>query len=275
MYQELTGNSTAATTTAQAKKQADVAEFISHTDEPTLLLDLRALNGNPQSIKFDEFWDEIHKLFNEYQTADQERRHGDIAYLPFAISTRELIDRVQRRKPGILVPSEEWVRLQFSPENPCHKSTIKHTGRFKIKYMVQRRQMRSEHPDSKYAYVYYTYLKELAVKYRENTMLVFLDDKATIPVGEPKHAISTNVRAHNRSLGSENLVIEALDHDWKLYGLVPSVVLVCDIPDSITASFITGKPFVTTKEKVFEKSTPFHHAAELTNIVRSKKPKKS
>ena len=100
-------------------------------------------------------------MFNEYQTAMQERSHGDIAYLPFAISIKELTQQVQKRKPGIFIPSEEWVRLQFCPKNPRHKSSFKHTGRFNIKYIVQWRPLQSEHPDSKYAYVYYKYLKEL------------------------------------------------------------------------------------------------------------------
>ena len=40
-----------------------------------------------------------------------------------------------------------------------------------------------------------------------------LDDKSNIPVGEPGHEVSTNILSHNRSLGSSNITIEALDHD--------------------------------------------------------------
>ena len=83
------------------------------------------------------------------------------------------------------------------------------------------------------------------------------------------HTVSTNVRTHNWSLGIKNVVIEALDHDWKVFGLVPSVVLVCDIPDSIKSSFITGTPYITTKEKIFQKSDSFHHATELANIFHA------
>lgn len=36
--------------------------------------------------------------------------------------------------------------------------------------------------------------------------------------------------------------------------------------DSMKSSFITGTPFITIKEKVFEKSYPFCHATELANI---------
>ena len=56
----------------------------------------------------------------------QERRNGDIAYLPVALSIRVQVERFQKRKPGILTSSEEWVRLQFCLENPQNKSSFKH-----------------------------------------------------------------------------------------------------------------------------------------------------
>jgi len=52
---------------------------------------------------------------------------------------------------------------------------------------------------------------------------------------------STNVRAHNRSLGAEGVPIETLDHDWNICGLVPSVVLLCEVPDSVKSSFVTAR----------------------------------
>ena len=131
--------------------------------------------------------------------------------------------------------------------------------------MVLGRQMQSEHPDSKYAFLYYIYLKEFVVNFIENAILTFHDDKAIIPEGEPLHAISTNVKMHNRSFGVENVVIKALHHDWNACGLVPSIALVCEIPDSIKSSFITGTPYSITKEKVFEKSDSFCLATELIN----------
>ena len=62
--------------------------------------------------------------------------------------------------------------------------------------------------------------------------------------------------------------IEALDHDWKLGGLTPSVLLICDIPESTKHIFFSGVPFVTTKEKVSEPSNWYYPAAELLNIAR-------
>ena len=112
IYRDLTGDSSAAASKTQAEKQKEIALFVSEQDEPDILLDLRVLNGKPNSTKYDEFWDEIQTLFNEYETAAHERRHGNISYLLFAISVCELVDRVKSRKPNIDVPSTEWVHLQ-------------------------------------------------------------------------------------------------------------------------------------------------------------------
>ena len=67
---------------------------------------------------------------------------------------------------------------------------MKYTGCFEIKYTMQRRQIPADHPDSKYAYIYYTYLTEFAVKFKNNTTLAYMDNKATVPTGEPFNAIS-------------------------------------------------------------------------------------
>ena len=72
-----------------------------------------------KSTKFNEFWEEV-ILFNEYQTAVQERKHSGVKYLPFVISIRELIEHVQKRKPGILTPSEEWVTSSKAPLLQVH-----------------------------------------------------------------------------------------------------------------------------------------------------------
>ena len=73
MYQDLTGDSSAAVSTAQQKKREDIAKFLSEVDnEPNILLDLQQLNSNPQYSKFYEFWQEIDVLFNKYQVAMHE-----------------------------------------------------------------------------------------------------------------------------------------------------------------------------------------------------------
>ena len=100
--------------------------------------------------------------------------------------------------------------------------------------------MRANHPDSKYAYIDFTYLTEFAIKFRDYTTFPFMDHKATVPVGEPNNVISTNVRSHNKSLASTRQLIGALDHDWKLGGLVSSVSLICGIRESTKETLLTS-----------------------------------
>ena len=98
--------------------------------------------------------------------------------------------------------------------------------------------MWSHHDDSKYVYHQQQYLKEFAIRFKENCSFLSSDDKA-IPVGEPAHPISAGVCAHNASLGpSSGAKIGALDHDWKIAGVISSVYLFTEIFDTITSSFL-------------------------------------
>ena len=104
IYQELSGDNSAPSNENKRLMQERIAKFISTSDDPDILIDLRKTSGHKEHSNFDEFWDKINELFEEYQTAIYERRH-----LPFAISIRELIEQVKQRKPEIITPSEEWV----------------------------------------------------------------------------------------------------------------------------------------------------------------------
>lgn len=53
-----------------------------------------------------------------------------------------------------------------------------------------------------------------------------VDYKAIIPVGDPGLPVSTGVRGHNRSIVlAEGPGPSALDHDFHVHGVVPSVTL--------------------------------------------------
>ena len=57
---------------------------------------------------------------------------------------------------------------------------------FQVQYKVQRRQLRAIHPDKHYAAAQFKYLLELAVELtNDKAVLLFADDKANIPIGEP------------------------------------------------------------------------------------------
>lgn len=73
-------------------------------------------------------------------------------------------------------------------------------------------------------------------------MYISADDKARIPVGEPGLPVVTGVRDHNRSLvPARNVCAQALDHDFHIHGIVPSVALFVSIPESANGSFYQGK----------------------------------
>ena len=71
------------------------------------------------------------------------------------------------------------------------------------------------------------------------------------------NVIMVCVRANNLSLGAnDNTILGALDHDWKLAGIVAPVNLFNEIPEESNKSFFTVKATVITKDRIFEKSTP-------------------
>ena len=78
--------------------------------------------------------------------AVDERRHGTVLYIPFALSVRDLREIIVERlkkihnfsiPSTIHIPSEEWIRLQFCPTNATTTRAIYHTSRFNVKYKVQ------------------------------------------------------------------------------------------------------------------------------------------
>ena len=62
--------------------------------------------------------------------------------------------------------------------------------------------------------------------------------------------------------------LAALDHDWHVAGVVPSVMFVSEIPKSPYDSFYNGKVFVTSKDRIFMPSSPNRHGAESLSTLR-------
>ena len=56
------------------------------------MLDMRELNGNPKSTRFDVFWDEVAQYLEDSTMALDERRHTAVMHMPIAISVRNLKD---------------------------------------------------------------------------------------------------------------------------------------------------------------------------------------
>ena len=235
IFNDLTGDSSSAPTQAQKIIDEKVASAVLTIGDPDILLDLRKLNGNPKATLFDDFWTELSLFLEELTPAVDDRRHGEVLHMPIAVSVRHLRDvlteRLSLKFPYQVkaIPSEEWIRLQFWPRNPYEHSSLHHTGRFNVKQKVQIRQQRKDHQDSKYCSVILKYARQM---YRDVVTYMSVDDKAIIPKGEPGLPIAATSRRHNSSLVLGTASLEALDHDFHIHGIVPSVTFVDDIPET-------------------------------------------
>lgn len=271
MFKELTGCDNAPETATMAKSDEQAAEFLLGSDDPDVVLDYRSANGGSGETHFEEFFAEVERYFDEQLMPVHERRETSQLYLPLAISVADLRREVSKRLPeGTPVPSTEMLRLQFHPLNQHVRTAERLTGRFNVKFRVQSRLARLHHPDARYVSTQYQYLKDFAVRYRQRTIMVCLDDKAVVPVGEPGFPVSTGVRPHNRVLAPvDGAELVAGDHDYHISGLVPSVAFILEIPEDSRESFFQGQGCVTTKDKIFQPSNPLRHATELMNIMSS------
>ena len=164
--------------------------------------------------------------------------------MPLVISIgqlQEVIKRLTKKFPDATppMPSQEWIRLQFWPANPFTDRAIRHTGRFKVKFGVQIHQLRKDHVDRHYVSALLQYVRSFVVQYRACMLLVSVDDKCIIPVGEPACPVSTVVHGHNRSLVPlHGPQLQALDHDFHLHGILPSVAFFVNVPEGPSDSFL-------------------------------------
>ena len=137
-------------------------------EDPDIIWDLRQLNSGRRS-QYDDFWDECEKFLQEdVGTAADDRRHTEVTHIAKAISVRDFRDQVAARcADDVCIPSVEWLRLQFWPKSPHSKKALQHTGRFEVRFKVQQRQFRKNHPDAHYAAALFRYQREYALLVKE------------------------------------------------------------------------------------------------------------
>lgn len=245
--------------------------------DPDLITDLREINQGRIS-KYDSFWDNASKylegIAQESVLAVDERRHDLFQHLATAISVRDFRNQVLKICPSdIPIPSLQWIRLQFWPKNPTYKSSLQFTSRLPVKFMVQTRQLRCNHEDSHYASALFRYQKEMSILLRENSWLVFMDDKHRCKVGEPGYPVAAIERGRQVIVSQHN-TFQVSDHDFTKCGIIPSVTMICDIPYSIDESFYRGQVYVGLKDPIFQHSDPLRHMAELYKILSNRNENK-
>lgn len=136
---------------------------------------------------------------------------------------------------------------------------MQYTGRLNVRYMIQKRQFRKTHDDAHYTAALYRYMREYALKLREYCTMVSIDDKHRLKVGEPGFHVAAAERGR-RVMVRAGITFEVRDHD---FSIIPSVVLLTDIPERIDDSWYQGQALVGFKDAAFESSSPLRHATEL------------
>ena len=71
MWSYLTGDSTAAQSSAQASVDERMAKFLLNSDDPDLVYDLRCNNGRPNDPRLDPFWEELATFLEEKSIVDE------------------------------------------------------------------------------------------------------------------------------------------------------------------------------------------------------------
>ncbi|GES83192.1 uncharacterized protein LOC105330322 [Rhizophagus clarus] len=217
--------------------------------DPELITDLHEINEG-RIFKYDLFWKYALKylegIAQESILAVDERRHDIFQYLAVAISIRDFQNQVLKICPlNIPTPSLQWIRLQFWPKNPHIKVAC----------------------NAHYASALFRYQKEMAILLRENSWLVFMDDKHRCKVGEPGYPVAA-VERGRQVIVSKNKTFQVADHDFTKCGIIPSVTMICDIPCTIEESFYKGQVYVGLKDSIFQPSDPLRHMAELYKILK-------
>ena len=130
---------------------------------------------SPKKTAFDPFCQELQKYIDGFAAVD-ERRHSDILYLSVATSIENLCQIISDRLPeGSAAPSNSWLYMNFWPSNQYHNSTSHHTGRLNLKFKLQQRLVRTQHPHACYYATLFKFQRTMAVKFREYAAMFFVD----------------------------------------------------------------------------------------------------
>ena len=101
-----------------------------------------------------------------------------------------------------------------------------------MKFIVQQRQLRASHEDAHYASAPFKYVKEMAIRFRDECTFLSVDDKHKVKVGEPGTPLAAVERGRQVLVGNGQS-FQVADHDFSKITLTPSVIFELDIPESI------------------------------------------
>ena len=135
------------------------------------------------------FWQKAKEyLEEEVGSAVDDRRHSTVYCVAKAVSVCDLREKVVERCPkDMLVPSDEWIRLLFSPV--CllsHSDTaLRYTSWLFGSETLSAAVLVDEHENAHYAAYLFCYEREYAVLMRSHPNFACIDDKHGVKIGEP------------------------------------------------------------------------------------------
>ena len=105
--------------------------------------------------------------------------------------------------------------------------------------MMQQRTVHKFSEDNHYCSTLYRCARELTLRYRDFTTFISTDNKNKIKCGEPGCPISA-VTCGKKVLVAHDQTVQSTDHDFAAITLVPTVVMIHDLPPAIDQSWHRG-----------------------------------
>lgn len=93
-------------------------------------------------------------------------------------------------------------------------------------------ELRKPHEDTHYASAVFCYQREMAVKFRSQSIFECLDDEHRIPVGEPGYPV-TAVDRGKKVIVAQHQALVVADNEFTQFSLVSSVYIIVDIPKDV------------------------------------------
>ncbi|GBC01005.1 hypothetical protein RclHR1_40280001 [Rhizophagus clarus] len=122
------------------------------------------------------------------------------------------------------------------------------------------------HIDSHYVSAIFRYFKELAIKFKNNTWLIFLDDKHHCKIREPGHPVAA-IECEKQVVITTHKIFTVSDHNFTKCSLIPSITMICNILNNIEGSFYQGQVNIGLKDATFQASSLLRHMTELYDIL--------
>ena len=129
--------------------------------------------------------------------------------------------------------------------------------------------IRKSQEDDHYCACIFIYTKEYAVKLRDIATFICTDDKHKIIIGEPGYPLASVPRG-KRVLVGQNQLLQVADHDYSKISLIPTTILINEIPETVDGSWYRGLPHISVKITAVIPSTALRDARESVDALVSK-----